>query len=186
MMVVAVTDEGPSTRERLLASALTNFATKGYEATSLDEVAAEAGVRKQTLLYYHPSKEDLLGAVIERGVAELAGAIRPAVSGRGSPVESVVDALFRVGAERPELLDLVREALRLGPRASERLRAEVEPLVQELAPALPRDAVFGAAAIVVGMATEVEVLRALGVEPTIGELRRRRRILLAYLRAVSS
>ena len=183
---MAVTDEGPSTRERLLAAALTNFATKGYEATSLDEVAAEAGVRKQTLLYYHPSKQALLSAVIERGIADLAAAIRPSIEARGARVEAAVDALFRLGAQRPELLDLVREALRLGPPAANRLRDEVEPLVEELSAAVPRKSVFGIAAIVVGMATEVEVARALGVEPTIGELRRRRRILLDYLRDVPS
>lgn len=186
MIDMADTSEAPSTRERLLAAAITNFATKGYEATSLDEVAAEAGVRKQTLLYYHPSKDALLSAVIERGIAELAAAVRPSIEGRRARVEAVVDALFRVGAQRPELLDLVREALRLGPPAADRLRDEVEPLVDELSVTVPREAVFGAAAIVVGMATEVEVARALGVEPTLGELRRRRRILLAYLRDASS
>lgn len=179
---MALADDVPSTRERLLSAALTHFATGGYEATSLDEVAAEAGVRKQTLLYYYASKDILLGAVIERGIDELAAAIRPSMETRGARVETVVDALFRIGAERPELLDFVREALRLGPPAATRLRDEVEPLVVELSVAVPREAVFGAAAIVVGMATEVEVARALGIEPTLAELRRRRRILLAYLR----
>ena len=186
MVGMAVIDVVPSTRERLLAAALTNFATQGYEATSLDEVAAEAGVRKQTLLYYHPSKGALLSAVIERGIAELATALRPSIEKRGARLETVVDTLFRLGAQRPELLDLVREALRLGPPAANRLRAEAEPLVAELSVAMSRDAVFGAAAIVVGMATEVEVARALGVEPTLGELRRRRHILLTYLRDAST
>ncbi len=180
-MGVADPVDVPSTPERLLAAALSSFAARGYEATSLDDVATEAGVRKQTLLYYHPSKEALLGAVIERTIAELAAALRPAPHRTQSPLAAVVDALFRVGARRPELLDLLREVLRLGPPASTRLQREVEPLVVELSGAVGREAVLGAAAIVVGMATEVEVLRALGIEPTLGELRRRRRLLLDYL-----
>ena len=120
---MAVTD-GPSTRERVVEVALSSFAARGFEATSLDDVAAELGVTKQTVLYYHPSKDALLGAVIERSVAELAAVLREAGRRgveRGDPLQEVVDALFRIGAQRPELLELVREALRLGPPASTRL-----------------------------------------------------------------
>ena len=183
---------GTSTRERVVDVALLSFAARGFEATSLDDVAAELGVTKQTVLYYHPSKDALLGAVIERGVADLARALRAAgrrcdatdaADGAGSPrLEDIVVELFRIGAKRPELLSLVREALRLGPPASTRLTDEIEPLVAELAGVVPREAVLTAAAIVVGMATEVDVLRGLGVAPTRGALRRRRRILLDYLR----
>jgi hypothetical protein len=100
---------------------------------------------------------------------------------RGDPLQEVVDALFRIGAQRPELLELVREALRLGPPASTRLTAELSPLLDELAGGVPREVVFTAAAMVVGMATEVDVLRGLGIAPTRGALRRRRRVLLDYL-----
>lgn len=175
-----VSDGAPSTRERLLVAAMSSFAARGYEATSLDDIAAVTGVRKQTLLYYHPSKEALLGAVIQRSIAELSARIGPAAK-RGR--SAVVDELFRVGADRPELLDLIREALRLGPPASMMLSSEAEPLIAELAEGLPRNVVLGAVAIVVGMATEVEVLRSLGIAPSLGELRRRRRILLAFLDA---
>ena len=137
---MAVTD-GPSTRERVVEVALSSFAARGFEATSLDDVAAELGVTKQTVLYYHPSKDALLGAVIERSVAELAGVLRAAGRRgveRGDPLQEVVDALFRIGAQRPELLELVREALRLGPPASTRLTAELSPLLDELAGGVPR------------------------------------------------
>ena len=53
----------------------------------------------------------------------------------------------------------MREALRLGPPASTRLTAELSPLLDELAGGVPREVVLTAAAMVVGMATEVEVLR---------------------------
>ncbi|MGZ4704933.1 MAG: TetR/AcrR family transcriptional regulator, partial [Acidimicrobiales bacterium] len=54
-----------TTRERVLAAALASFGGRGYEATSLDQLAVELGIRKQTILYYHPSKAELLDAVID-------------------------------------------------------------------------------------------------------------------------
>lgn len=187
---MAVEPALPSTRERLLEAATETFATRGYEATSLDELAILVGVRKQTLLYYYPSKDALLVAVIEHGVGELAASLRPAHHRRhGHGDEAFVAAVFRLGTERPALIDLVREVLRLGPPAASTLTTALEPLVEELSAALAdrspeaaRRMVLEAAAMVVGMATEVEVLRAVGQPPTVAALRRRRRILLEFLR----
>ena len=39
------------TAERILVAAMGEFGTRGYEATSLDELARELGIRKQTILY---------------------------------------------------------------------------------------------------------------------------------------
>src|SRR5690606_28671691 len=63
--VAAATDLPLSTRERILAAALVAFAERGVEATSLDAVAAEIGIRKQTILYWFPSKDQLLQGVID-------------------------------------------------------------------------------------------------------------------------
>jgi AcrR family transcriptional regulator len=96
-----------STRERTLDAALASFSTRGYEATSLDALAAGLGVRKQTILYYFPSKEALLDAVIDRGAAELSDALDGAVAGAGpgfAQVEAVVRSVFRLAGRRPELL----------------------------------------------------------------------------------
>lgn len=182
-----------ATRERLLAAALASFAGRGYEATSLDAVADQVGVRKQTLLYYFPSKEALLGAVIDAGVAELAEALRTAAlrASDARRVRAVVDAAMRVGTQRPELLSLLREVVRLGPPASLRLRAALEPLVAGAVAGVAADdsdegvrrTVLTAAAMLIGMATEAEVLESLGAEPGLGQLRRRRRALLAALAA---
>ena len=42
------------------------FATRGYEAVSLQAIADVVGVAKQTLLYHYPSKEVLRRAVIDQ------------------------------------------------------------------------------------------------------------------------
>jgi AcrR family transcriptional regulator len=52
-------------RERaILEAALTVFAAQGYSGTTMDAVAAEAGVTKPTLYSYFPSKEGLFQAMM--------------------------------------------------------------------------------------------------------------------------
>ena len=55
-----------STRERILDAALRAFGTEGFAATSLDALATELGIRKQTILYYFPSKQAIFEAVVDR------------------------------------------------------------------------------------------------------------------------
>lgn len=174
---------------------MAGFAQRGFEATSLDALAAELGVRKQTILYYFASKDELLRGVIAYATTELAVVLgRAAASSARSPardrIHAIVDTVFRVGAQRPELIVLLREVSRLGPAASQDLAAAIEPLVSAAAtglaeagvdPARSRRVLLVAGAKVVGLATEVEVLRDLGVAPDRGSLRRRRRELLTYL-----
>jgi AcrR family transcriptional regulator len=187
------------TRERILDAALDQFGTRGFEATSLDDIAATVGVRKQTVLYWFPSKQELLTAVVERiGVELVAGveaALRHAGDGFGR-VEATVKAVFRPAVRRPALLGLVREVNRLGPAEADRLMERFGPLiaraVQFLADEMdagrmrradPQLTIALAYATVVGVATEPEALRAVGWQPTPAGLRHLRAELIAYLRA---
>ena len=124
--------DGNSTPARILDAALASFATRGYEATSLDALAAGLEVRKQTILYWFPSKEVLLDAVIDRSAIELSLALEGSLATAGTGwvrVEAVVRSVFRLAARQPELLGLVREMGRLGPPAATRFVAALEPLV---------------------------------------------------------
>lgn len=187
------------TRERILDAALVSFADRGYEATSLDALAASLGVRKQTILYHFGSKEALLDAVIDRSAADLAEILERALAKAGPGflrVEALVKAVFRLAARRPELLGLLRETSRLGPPATTRLMDALEPLIERARAFLeaemdagtmrrqdPRLLLLSAYSTVIGVATEVEVLRAVGVEPTVRSLLRRRNELLEFLRS---
>ena len=192
-------DGAKTTGERILHAALASFATRGYDGTSLDALAAGLGLRKQTILYWFPSKQALLDAVVQRAGAELATALEGALAraGDGWPrVEAIVRSVFRLSVRRPELLGVVREVSRIGPPSSTRLLADLEPLMGRATDFLraemeagrmreqePRLVLLAAYSAVIGMATEVEVLRALGFEPTARELVRRRDELLAFLRS---
>ena len=111
-------------------------------------------------------------------------------------VEAVVRAVFRLAARRPELLGLVREAARLGPPAATQMISALDPLVRRASSFLeaemdagrmrrhdPRLLLLAIYSTVIGMVTEVEVLRALGEEPTARSLVRRRADVLALLRS---
>lgn len=188
-----------TTGERVLLAAVESFGTRGYEATSLDALAKGLGLRKQTILYWYPSKDVLLEAVIDRTAADLGAVLERALSGAGQGwgrVEAIVKSVFRVSVRRPELLGVVREASRLGPPAATRLLADIEPLMARATDFLrcemasghmraqdPRMVLLAAYSAVLGLATEVEVLRALGFEPTARDLVRRRDQLLQFLRS---
>jgi AcrR family transcriptional regulator len=190
--------EGRPTRDRILDEALLLFGGRGFEATSLDQVAVELGVRKQTILYYFPSKPELLDAVIDRSATELTVALEEAVARAGvgfARVEAIVRSVFRLALRRPELLGLVREVARLGPPAAPRLIQNMEPLVERASGFLEQEMAEGrfrqcdarllllsVYSTVLGVATEVEVLRAVGLEPTLRSTAARRRELLRFLR----
>ena len=185
------------TAERTLRAALDAFGTRGYGATSLDDLARELGIRKQTILYWYPSKEALLDAAIDRVAAEVTLRLERAVAGAEpgfGRVEAIVKAMFRLAARHPSMLGFLREVTRLGPPASTRLLGAIAPLIDRAAGFLaaemdagrirrhdPRLILLAAYSMVTGLATEVEVLRAFGEEPTLASLVRRRDELIGLL-----
>ena len=188
-----------TTRDRVLDAALAGFGRRGYEATSLDELAGDLGVTKQTILYYFSSKDALLKAVIDRSADELADVLEAALRRAGGGfdrVEAIVRSVFRLALRRVELLGLLKEVSRLGPPATGWLMGRLEPLIARATAFLaaemdsgvfrrqdPRLLLLSTYSTVVGVATEVEALRAVGIEPTPRTLATRRRELLAFLRS---
>ena len=53
-----------ATRARIYAAAYALFYCKGFQRTSLDDIAVRAGVTKRTLYYHVRSKDDLAGAML--------------------------------------------------------------------------------------------------------------------------
>lgn len=55
------------TRARIVETGLALFVEHGYEATTLDAIAAAAGISRRTFFYYFKSKEDVLLARVGSG-----------------------------------------------------------------------------------------------------------------------
>jgi AcrR family transcriptional regulator len=187
------------TRQRSLAVARAAFADRGFDATSLDDVARTVGVRKQTILYYFPSKDTLLAAVIDTTAIELAAALERALTRAPDGwerVEAVVRSVFRLAARHPDILAFVREVSRLGPPATTQMVEALAPLVARATSFLDEEMAAGrlrrhdpqlvlllAYSAVLVVTTEVGALRAVGMAPTPRTLLRHRRDLLAFFKS---
>lgn len=106
-------------RRSILAAALTVFASHGFAAARLDEVAARAGVAKGTLYLYFRDKEALFEALVRSAVSPLLQQMsKVATSPEISPLQAI-DAFFALfvkevlGTERKLLLRLIMAE---GPR----------------------------------------------------------------------
>ena len=49
-----------ATEQAIVDAAMTQFALRGFAATTVDDIAAAAGVARRTLFRYFPTKEDIL------------------------------------------------------------------------------------------------------------------------------
>jgi AcrR family transcriptional regulator len=89
-----------TSREEILAIALSAFARDGYVGTSLQNIADAAGIAKSSVLYHFSSKEALLEAALEPAYAALGGllertpAIVDSAQGRRDFVRDFVELIF--------------------------------------------------------------------------------------------
>lgn len=80
----------PATRSnnrvsRLIKEAARLFRRKGYEATSIRDIVARLDMTPSSFYYHYESKEDVLLAIYERGIAEITEAVEAAVAGQTEP-----------------------------------------------------------------------------------------------------
>ncbi len=81
----------PSTsREALSRAALHLFASRGYEATTVDDIAAAVGVSRRTFFRYFESKRDAIWGEFDAELARLETEL-----GSAAPDEPMMDVLTR-------------------------------------------------------------------------------------------
>jgi AcrR family transcriptional regulator len=78
---------GPERRQQLLEVGRELFGRRGYEATSIEEVAARADVSKPVVYEHFGGKEGLYGAVVDGEMQQLLERFQSALSSGGHPRE---------------------------------------------------------------------------------------------------
>jgi TetR/AcrR family transcriptional regulator of autoinduction and epiphytic fitness len=117
-------------RAAIVAAAVEAFRAHGFEATSMDAIAAGAGVSKRTVYNHFPSKDELFAEILMQLFAASAAQIeqpyRADVPLRTQLIE-MMGAKMRMLAD-PNFLDVARVAIAEGIHAPERARAIVARL----------------------------------------------------------
>lgn len=141
------------TRERILEVALRRFASAGYLATSVRELAEDVGVTQPALYYHFGSKDGILAALVEPFLADgerildelerrrgtRAALVRESLEGYYDVLVAHLDVALFVEADR---------AVRSHPEAGRRLAAQASRLVAVVAGSpKPERRVLAAAAL---------------------------------------
>ncbi|WP_426623595.1 TetR family transcriptional regulator [Leifsonia sp. McL0607] len=98
--------------DRVALLALRHFAEHGYDATTMDEIAALAGIGRRTLFRYFPSKPDLVWGGLEP-VVERMRAVLEAAATDESPRDVIARAMTESLDLDAEHLEATRLRLRL-------------------------------------------------------------------------
>jgi TetR/AcrR family transcriptional regulator len=123
-------------RKRILEAALEVFSTHGYRGTTLDQIAAEAGLSKPNILYYFEGKEEihvtLLNQLLDAWLAPLR-----AIDPEGEPLEELMGYVRRkltMSRDLPRESRLfANEILQGAPRMGPHLDSVLKPLVDQTA-----------------------------------------------------
>ena len=141
------------TRSRIVAAAVALFAEQGYDATSVNEVVARAGVAKGALYHHFQSKDDLLYEVyrelVERQLAGLADILERRLAPADTLRAIVLDMVETTTARTAEATVFFREGHRLTDTNQQRVRAarrQIHDAVTELIRSGQRDGRFAAVA----------------------------------------
>lgn len=117
-------------RDQILQQATRLFAVRGYDGTSLKEIADAVGIRKPSLLYHFPSKEELRDAVLEQLLSRWSDVV-PAIlraAARDQRFDAVMEEMvsfFRADPNRARLL--AREILDRPEDMTRKLAQYVDP-----------------------------------------------------------
>jgi AcrR family transcriptional regulator len=105
-------DKREATRLEILNAAADLFRTKGYDATSVDDIVLAANLAKGTFYYHFQKKEDLVLALQESQLKEAAGIARESLAKGESPRKVLFNYLNKVATWTEDNSELSRAIFR--------------------------------------------------------------------------
>ena len=107
-------------RDEIMQVAARIFATKGYHATTLEEIARELGITKPALYYHVRSKEEILREIINKILEPMEAALKVGKSSLSpkEKIEEIVKILVKFGAERQDTTLIAFEEVKTLPTRS--------------------------------------------------------------------
>lgn len=108
-------ERGLQTRTEIVTAAERHFAEGGFEATRLDDIAGDVGIRRAAIFYHFGSKQELYDAVLASVFGEWTAAL-PSVGSASERLESALTGWIDFVAARPTVARLIlREAANSRP-----------------------------------------------------------------------
>jgi AcrR family transcriptional regulator len=122
-------DRGLQTRAAIVAAAERHFAERGFEATRLDDIAADVGIQRAAIFYHFGDKQELYGAVLD-AILDAAATVLPSRGSTAERLEASLTGWVDYVAQRPTVARLIlREAANAQPGAvSPLMRASAVPV----------------------------------------------------------
>jgi TetR/AcrR family fatty acid metabolism transcriptional regulator len=129
--VAASADRQADRRRQILDAAVKVFATKGFHASRVGDIAEEAGIAYGLVYHYYKSKEELLETIFRTTWTEMLARVREVQEAdvpAAEAVRQVTALLLRTWRRDPDLVRvLVREVTR-----SPHVQQEIEEITQAM------------------------------------------------------
>jgi AcrR family transcriptional regulator len=130
-----------SSRQKLLDAASDIVAARGVQELTIEGVAAAAGVTKGGLIYHFKTKDDLLGALVERIAEQLDQRFRERASMQGNTraalMAVLIEETFGMADDEKRLLSNLLAAASSYPHLLAPVQALFERIYQEFSDSGP-------------------------------------------------
>jgi TetR/AcrR family transcriptional regulator len=190
--------QGEHRRREIVRVATDVFGEFGFAGARIDEVARRVGIRRPSILYHYPDKQQLYQAAIAQVVSEIAEQIRGSANLPGERLEAIADAWIDFVIERPNAARLLlRQMIDPDPIQIQTTLPAIQEIFEAIAAALEEQAGLGAvkpidigefslvlaSTSLVWVASRDAVESALGIDTLAPQaIQRHRRMLRAMMR----
>lgn len=122
------------TRLKLLEVALELFGRQGFEATTINEIAAAVEVSSRTLLRYFPTKEDIIVSWVEESMSTFLTSVQNRVSREPAHIALIASAreLLDIYGLRKDFYLSLERAIAASPQISARKHEMTSILAEEI------------------------------------------------------